>query len=147
MPNQNNTMLKYLFSVVFKDGTEYHQNQDDKSAIDPEKRSAFFDVAQRLEDVKSFTLNGEGRSYCVNLEDGGFSVNGNTIYLHEEQILAPARLIYWRKHTKQFQQFIDAETGEGMSKPEEIGSTLVYQIGWQSTDKDGKNYQHTINIQ
>src|SRR3990167_2816987 len=99
--------MKYLFEVEYKDGTFFKQNEEDVSLTDP-KRSAFFDIKQ--EEVKRFTLEGNGNTFCVDLTDGHFEVNGVSFFMHDES-LTYFRLIYFRRHRHQFNR----ETREELS--------------------------------
>lgn len=125
-------MMKYLFTVKYKDGSFYHQNAEDRSATEPDKRSCFFDVKQ--DEVATFTLEGEGHTYSVNLIDGHFEVNGVPFAMHEEA-LSGFRLIFFRQHTHNF------IAGSG----EEIKHDIVYRLGWQCT-VNGENVQRVMQI-
>lgn len=124
-------MLKYLFTATYNDGSTYIQTQEDKSILEPEKRSSFFDVDH--ERLVSFTLTGEGHTYSVNLHDGHFEVDGVPFYFHEEY-LRGFKLIFWRTHTHTHNQGSGAETHD-----------IVYKIGWQCL-VNGKNYQQIMLI-
>lgn len=128
-------MLKYLFTAEYKDGSIFHQNAEDKSSREPEKRSAFFDVRQ--EELKSFTLTGAGHSYKVDLSDGHFEVDGVPFRMHEEQDLSGFRIIFFRQHTHSFNQTREKTT--------EIAHDIVYRLGWQCTVK-GQNYKQVMQI-
>lgn len=128
--------LKYLFTATYEDGTVFHQSPDDRSSIEPEKRSAFFD-ALRIGETKKmvrFELKGQGHSYAVDLKDGHFEVDGVPVRMHED-LLEGFSLIFFRKHTHTFIQ----ETGK------EIGHQTVYRIGWQV--EGPRNYQQVMQIQ
>jgi|SRR5665213_344168 len=125
-------MLKYLFTAVYKDGTTYVQTPDDRSVIEPDKRSCFFDVKQ--DDVETFTLTGDGHSYLVDLRDGHFEIDGVPFQMHEEH-LSDFRLVFFRRHTHQYQQ----------STLSELSHEMVYRMGWQCT-VDGENYQEIMQI-
>lgn len=124
-------MLKYLFTVTYKDGSTYEQNSEDRSITEPEKRSCFFDVHQ--DDVATFTLKGDGHSYTVDLRDGHFEVDGVPFAMHEEK-LSNFRLVFFRHHTHGFNQAY-----------EELSHEIVYRMGWQCT-VDGENYQKVMQI-
>jgi len=123
--------MKYLFEVEYKDGTFFKQNEEDVSLTDP-KRSAFFDIKQ--EEVKRFTLEGNGNTFCVDLTDGHFEVNGVSFFMHDES-LTDFRLIYFRRHRHQFNR----ETRE------ELSHEVTFRFGWQAT-LDGKNIQRVMEI-
>jgi|SRR3989344_221862 len=122
--------MKYLFEVEYTDGTFFQQNKEDVSLTDP-KRSAFFDVKQ--EEVKRFTLKGPN-TFCVDLTDGHFEINGISIRLHDEQ-LSDFRLIYFRRHRHQFNLALEEKLHE-----------ITFRFGWQANDKDGKNVQRVMEI-
>lgn len=131
-------MLKYLFDVEFTDGTVYTQNADDRSVIDPEKRSCYYDVSKDVENgkqIKYFLLSDGINGYRVNLMDGSFMVNGATFKTHEEEDLNDFRLIYFRKHTHNFNQ-----------SNEELSHEIVFRMGWQANDSKGNNVQRVIEI-
>ena len=125
-------MLKYLFNVLYKDGTVYSQNVDDISVTDP-KRSCFYDV--RVEDVMVFELIGENKSVAVDLREGVFEVNGVEFLAHEDSDLTNFRLIFFRKHRHHFNVALEEKKHE-----------IWYRIGWQANDKDGKNVQRVLVI-
>jgi hypothetical protein len=118
--------LKYLFAAEYKDGSVFHQNAEDVSGIDP-KRSAFYDVQQ--DNLVTFSLIGDGKIHSVNLEDGGFEINGNKFFLHLDDELNNEKkeLIFFRRHKHDFN--IDMQ---------EIGHTVSYIIGWTAA---GKTYK------
>lgn len=130
-----NNQLKYLFSVQYKDGSVYQQNESDTSTIDPEKRSSFYDVAQRLNEVGTFTLVGDGHKYMVDLLSGLFAIDDVPFRMHEER-LEDYKLVFFRQHTHTY----NAETRE------ELDHKLVYRFGWQAKDKDDKNVERIMQI-
>jgi len=122
-------MLKYLFEVTYQDGSTFNQNLEDVSATDP-KRSAFFDV--ELDQVKTFSLVGDGHTYLVDLEDGHFEIDETPIWLHDQKLeLENFRLIFWRKHEHTWP---------------EGAHTICYQFGWQANHPDGENIQRVLEI-
>lgn len=125
-------MLKYLFTAEYTDGSVFVQNPEDRSQIEPEKRSAYYDIDHSK--LVKFSLQGEGHIYSVNLHTGHFEVDSVPFYMHEEN-LGGFKLIFFRRHTHQYNQ----ETKE------ELGHSIVYQIGWQCF-VNGKNYQKVMNI-
>jgi len=131
-----NKELKYLFTATFADGTVIEQTPEDRSAIDPEKRSQFFDVLEKEKQtpIVSFVLMGEGREYGVDLRDGHFEVN-RLPFRMMEGVMPEYRLIFFRRHTHDF------EVGSGSQTRHEV----VYRIGWQCT-VDGKNLQRVMEI-
>lgn len=129
--------LKYLFTATFADGTTIEQTPEDRSAIDPEKRSQFFDVLERSKSVKlvAFVLKGEGREYGVDLRDGHFEIDGVPFVMHEAPIPA-FELIFFRRHTHTFHQ--------GREKNTELAHDVVYRIGWKALHD--QNYQRVMQI-
>ena len=90
--------LDYLFTVLYKDGNTYQQTPEDVSVSDPLK-SCFFDIKQ--DEVKTFTLKGNGHTYLVSLEDGHFEIDGVSFKNHDE-VLTNFRLIFFRRHRHNF---------------------------------------------
>ncbi len=137
-------MLKYLFSVKFTDGTTYTQNADDRSLIEPEIRSCFYDVMQAIEKGKKieyFVLSDGKDSYLVDLIDGHFEVNGKGFFMHNRRDLTDFRIIFYRQHTRivfyrQQTHAVDIDEQE---------HEITYCLGWQTTE-DGKNTQRIMEI-
>ena len=130
----SNTMpLQYLFSVTSKDGTRYFQNKEDKSVTEPELRSSFYDVKQ--DEVQSFSVSDDNHTYAVGLSDGHFEVDGVTFFMHTDMELKDFRLVYYRQHTHSFN-----------SNATELDHVIVYCLGWQTNDKEGKNVQRIMTI-
>lgn len=136
------TPLKYHFTAVFADGSSICQQPDDRSAIDPEKRSQFYDVMQHAEvsPLVFFQLTtadyeaDEFHFYSVDLLDGHFEVDGIPFVMHEEEIAEPLRLIFFRHHTHGFNQ-----------NHEELAHQVSYHFGWQTT-VNGENLQRVMQI-
>ena len=85
-------MLKYYFTVLYKDGTKYEQNKQDVSLTDS-KRSCFFDVKQ--DEVLEFMLSDETKNVIVDLEDGSFYINDIKFFMHDQgEGLKDFRLIF-----------------------------------------------------
>ena len=128
-------MLKYLFTVQYKDGTRYEQNPADVSVKDPTK-SCYFDID--IPSVEVFCLaNRElNQIYAVDLETGKFAVNGSWLSLCDETI-SNKTLVYFRRVTKH----IDAGCGR------ELFNIIVYHIGWKGKNAEGKEVQYTLAIE
>ena len=125
-------MLKYLYTVIYNDGTEYKQNTEDKSITNFEK-SCFYDID--IDKVRSFRLDGNDHQFYVELKYGSFMIDGVRFALYEEPLENhKLRLIFFRKHTHTFSQGV------------EFDHTIVYRFGWQFTDDNGKNVQRVIEI-
>src|SRR4051794_11407218 len=98
----NQSQFTYLFFVEYADGTAFHQTPDDRSAIDPEKRSQFYDVLQSGQRIKRFSLVNKTNRITVDLTTGLFEINGLRVLLEGEKLPAiPERfdLIFYRQHT------------------------------------------------
>lgn len=127
--------LKYLFTVEYKDGSTYKQNEQDVSFQDS-SRSCFYDVAQRLDEVIKFSISGENNTFLVDMSDGSFEVNGTSFYMHDRDLtLRDARLIFYRQHTHK----VNASC-------EELSHDIVYCIGWQANDEKGNNIKRIMEI-
>jgi hypothetical protein len=108
--------LKYWFGVVYKDGSTFDQNEEDKSTVDP-LRSSYFDV--RLEDVVVFYIHDDESAYSVNLETGEFAVDGHHFRMHDDgEVSGRLELVFHRRHRHDF------------NGTTEIGHAVVYRIGW-----------------
>jgi hypothetical protein len=129
--------LKYLFSAHFKDGSVIRQTLEDVSNVDP-KKSAFFDVLQRIDDLVWFSLENGLTRYSVNLEDGRFAVESLPIEAQPSEQPMPEggkyKLIYWRDHKHVFNQ-------EWAEKSHEV----AYRFGWEYT-VDGKSWTQTMVV-
>ena len=123
--------LKFLFSVEYKDGTVYEQNAEDVSVSD-KKRSCFFDVKQ--DEVKRFSLWGDGNDYTVDLTDGHFEIAGVSFFMHSSPV-TNFRLIYFRRHYHDFSTDL-----------KQRAHRVEYHFGWQgnSEDEEGKNVQRVM---
>ena len=127
-------MLKYIFTAHFSDGTKLEQPVDDSSVLLPGEKSSFYDVLQREEDLIAFELNGEGHSYGVSLSDGHFVIDGVPFLMCENKV-EKLKLIYFRHHTHHFN-----------SGNEETAHEVVYRLGWQGIDQEGKACQEVMQI-
>jgi len=126
-------MLKYYFTVLYKDGTKYEQNKQDVSLTDS-KRSCFFDVKQ--DQVLEFMLSDETKDVIVDLEDGSFYINDIKFFMHDQgEGLKDFRLIFYRQHEHDFNL--------GM---EEVAHRIRYCIGWQTNDKNGNNVKRIMEF-
>jgi len=125
------TILKYLFTVVYDDGTEYIQSQDDVSISDP-LRSAFYDID--IDKVVTFTLNGNAHTYMVDLRSGQFEIDGALFIVGEQLSLDnPSRkLIYYRQHTHEYTLGL-----------QEIAHEVLFCMGWEIV---GTNIKRVIYI-
>lgn len=127
--------MKYLFQVTYKDGTVYLQNKEDASVTYPGSgKSCYSDL--KIDEIKSFFVFNEEHTYSVNLEDGHFEVDGVPFLMHTDPELTDYRLVYYRQHTHSFNQQSSAE----------LSHDIVFCIGWQANDKNGKNVQRIMTI-
>lgn len=142
--------LKYLFLAEYTDGTIQMQPHDDKSLLDPEKRSSFYDVLQSGKKIKKFSLIEDkllgGNKITVDLETGYFEVNGLSVLVESDKLpTTPDKfdLIFYRQHTHDFNAKYNSSGN--MEMPQEISHTIEYFLGWQCNIK-GKNYQAKIAV-
>jgi hypothetical protein len=143
-PNRkaNPMALKYLFTAIYNDGTSLLQTQDDVSSTG--EGSAFTDVQHdKLVEFRLFDVE-SGCEYGVDLTDGTFftkTSDGTVIPFRMTEVPAKdLRLIFFRRHTHHFMMNASEEPGE------ETGHTIVYRLGWQGNDHEGKNVQHVIEF-
>ena len=122
--------LQYLFKATYLDGTVYLQTPEDTSCTDP-KRSCFFDL--KLDQLKTFQLEGNGHTYLVDLADGHFEVDGVPFRFHEYP-LTEIKLVYFRRHTHNFNIAM-----------EEQSHTMCFRFGWQA-DENGKQVQRIMEL-
>lgn len=131
-------MLKYLFTAIYNDGTEYNQTPEDISVQNPTK-SCFFDVDQ--ERLVRFILRCEGKIISVDLSNGEFWINGISLsgikfnkddaeYSFENLSSSKLRLIYFRRRTV-------------LSNSPYVDTS--YLIGWQTTI-DGRNVKRILEF-
>lgn len=127
-------MLKYLFTVLYKDGTKYQQNEQDVSLTD-EKRSCFFDVNQ--DEVIEFMLSDGKKDFIVDIEDGSFYVNDIKFFMHDQgEGLKDFRLIFYRQHEHDF----------NVGSMQETDHRIKYCIGWQTNDANGNNIKRIMEV-
>lgn len=118
--------LKYLFRCYFRDGSKVYQTLEDISSSDP-KKSAYFDVVQRLNEVETFTITDGRTSATVDLCDGSFTVNGAKFFTEYRGVPrgTSLELVYFRRRTESF----NAATRQP------VRSTCEFHIGWKSGDQ------------
>lgn len=138
------TELRYLFEAHLKDGTVIRQTPEDVSTAEPLTRSAFYDVAQRIDEVVYFGLHNDRYSYVVDLRDGHFEING--VPFSAQPVTSPRiveggkfKLVYFRDHQQEL-----VMSANGSARP---GNHYhQYRMGWEYTDPLGQIYQQTIVI-
>ncbi|HYD35550.1 MAG TPA: hypothetical protein VD999_05760 [Vitreimonas sp.] len=141
--------LKYLFTAFFEDGHVISQTPEDVSTIDPEKRSAFFDVLEYEKKSKLMAfnlLNPVLKEYIeVNLNTGEFDVHGIKINIADQNFepTEPLRLVYFREtRIESDVKMIAGQKDDLLAQRFYVNN---YFIGWQTT-VDGKNVQRTIAL-
>lgn len=141
--------LKYLFTATFEDGSQIRQTLEDRSELEPEKRSAFYDVLKRAETTPlvSFALTEHerpGTTFSVDLRDGHFEHNGvafdvsDGLDSNEKGTISAwshRQIVFWRRHTH------EVRVADGA----ELNHSIRYDLGWQA-NVGGKNYQRIIHI-
>ena len=142
--------LKYLFIAYFTDGTKIVQGPSDRSEIDPEKRSAFYDVMQAIEKgkkLKYFVIQNIDNTISVNLTNGIFNINGLKVLLESEKLPAMPDhfdLIYYRQWTRNIDVTYSKTSGNVVNTGNE-SSFCEYFIGWKC-NINGKSYQQKIGV-
>lgn len=134
--------LKYLFGVQYKDGSTYLQTPKDESVSEEGKKlkkSAFFDVL--LDEVHKFWIYDAHNVYTVNLFDGSFEVNGVRFYQHDQNY-DEYRLVYFRRHIDQF-----LVGTSSFYEGKKISEKIMYVIGWQTNDKEGKSVKRFLMVE
>lgn len=137
--------MKYIFRAHYKDGTFYQQNLEDKSIIDPERRSCFYDINHDKLNYFELFNDLEEKTYIVNL------INGEIIIKIKDQImripppkekLNNFRIIYFRRKEIGINYFFENERGEVSSE-----KVLYYILGWQANTENGENKQFIMEIE
>lgn len=144
-------ILTHLFEAHMRDGSVIAQTPEDRSALDPALRSAFFDVAQRIDDVEVFVLRGPDHFYLVDLRDGHFEVDGVPFWAQPVTSNCiprggKIRLVYFRDHQQDV--LVTGTVREDLSVDEhhQLGDHRVaYRIGWEY-EAGGKTYMQTIVV-
>jgi hypothetical protein len=119
--------LEYLFTAVYKDGSEYSQNTKDISINNPDK-SCFYDL--KLDEIRYFKLRNGIDSYILDLAAGTFIFNEARFKL-TDAILREFKLIYFRKVT------LDTVTDNAIVK---------YILGYSAKTDANQEVTHTIII-
>ena len=128
MTKSNN--LKYLYRVVYNDGTIYDQNVEDISVSNPDK-TCYSDV--KVDQVHYFTLSDGIHSYTLDLKDGGFSINGSgKLYLHVGELFH-IKLAHFRRVTLS----IHDDTNR---------YSVNFVLGYDARDAEGKAVHNSIII-
>lgn len=100
--------LRYIFIAQFEDGSQYAQDEDDKSQFF-EGKSAFYDILyltgrltgspEKIQVVTWFYLTDKRNYYTVCLLDGHFEINGFAFQAHpKDMIISGADLIFFREY-------------------------------------------------
>ncbi len=130
-------MHKFLFEVTLSDGSMIQESSDDKSQS-TEGKNAFYDVLQRMDDVKYFCLRDScNHTLSIDLTSGQFELNGQVFGAQDPSFDLPPntqrRLIYFRR----VHQFLCTDGSSG--------TRIEYHCGWQAT-VEGKNHQITVSV-
>jgi len=150
MPNAIN--LRYLFEAHLKDGTVIRQTPEDVSTAEPLTRSAFYDVAQRIDEVRVFGLYNDKHTYIVSLEDGHFEIDG--VPFSAQPVTSPCiaeggkfKLLYFRDHQQEIHVSAKVEEDGSVTETRTAGEHYhQYRMGWEYTDPRGRVYHQTIVI-
>lgn len=136
--------LKYLFIAEYEDGSTHEQTPEDKSKIEPDKRSEYFDVLQSGKKVIRFSLVGDGNRLTVDLLDGTFTLNG--VRFLAESIKLPIKpefeLLFYRQHTHDFNAQYQGEVQKSIKETDHF---VEYFIGWKC-NISGKEYAQKIAL-
>ena len=146
--------LKYLYTVTFKDGRVYQQNQEDTSLTEPDKRSCFFDIQADVDklNIATFVLKGDGHEYGVDLRDGHFEIDGKPFFMHDghlhylptgKAVMMPfqnLKLVFFRNHRHQIRA--DMATGESR----ELDHNIIYRMGWEAKASCGHGDERIMQI-
>lgn len=138
-------LLKYIFEVHYANGDVYRQNQEDISVGEDKTKSCWTDILSNKEPIRAFFLFNNEDTYCVNLEDGHFEVNGKPFFLHAEEHLTDFSIVYFRnvKIQQEFGSTLDGsgQTVADITKP--IGAPIritSFNFGWEKVVKvNGKD--------
>lgn len=141
--------FRWLFTAHFSDGSIEQTAED----VLPTSNQ-FKPVIERLDDLLAFDLRrvGSDEIVTVDLKTGAFIVNGTPMHLHEQNFepsFYKLKLVYFRE--KREQANAEATVGEdGAVDYGKYSPTRSYVnryfIGWQTTDKAGKNHQVTLAV-
>jgi hypothetical protein len=149
-------VFKYMFGVLFSDGTQYNQTYNDVSVQGEEAGSSFSDVVTRLNDVVLFQLAGCGNRFTVDLRDGHFEVNGIPVMVGDPTVTIPPntkrKLVYFRRTTQTRETDVQCvgHDAEGKALYSPIGQRnvehRVFHFGWQ-VEIGGRNHTVTMAVQ
>jgi hypothetical protein len=156
-------VLEYLWQAHLLDETHIFQNEADVSAIDPEKRSAFYDlclhddegnsvtdcdgIAIARPDIAFFGITNGRHTWVVDLRDGHFEVNGLSFRADPWALLPDAfpdggtyRLVFFLDREQKITTFED-------KRPSLVeDSILGYRLGWVYELPDGRRWKQTIVV-
>jgi len=126
----------YYFTAELRNGSRIHQDRFDRSKTEPLTRTAFWDVQQRISEVRRFNLISRDKRHLhfVDLLDGHFETDGQVIVSPYGE-LTNYRPIYFRRCQQVWE-------GGVLSYPR----IAAYFIGWQANDETGKNFQMSLEI-
>lgn len=120
-------MLKYTFHAYMRDGSVIRQTPEDVSP-NALGKSAFWDVAERLDDVCVFSLNhGDELSVLVRLHDGAFYFGGGGWFYASSAGMQERPLPAGGRFRLQYFRRVSREIRQG---GETLPIVTSYNIGW-----------------
>lgn len=143
--------LKYLFIAEFSDGSQYVQDKNDVSKLDP-KRSQFYDVLQSGKKIVKFSLvyrlfGVQTDTWTVDLVQGTFEHNGKPFGVQLDQGhvgIKDFTLYFFRNHERDLSVTYDLESGNVL-KAKNAGHRIKYLLGFTYEFK-GAEYKRVIEI-
>lgn len=137
-------MFTYLFVATFTDGSEIRQTQEDRSTLEPEGRTAFYDVLNSGKEIQEFSL--------VRASDGAVMITvvpATGIFKCEAIVVGkldvhnadgPAEVVYSRR----VQQSFDTNAADQIIAHTRT-EILCYNIGLRIY-RDGQELAHTLKL-
>lgn len=121
----------YKFSVVYKDGSTYTQNDQDVSVKNPEY-SCFHDVV--VDQVQEFTVGDSSKYLSVELTNGLFKTQDIDWFKVHNEELKDFKLVYFKRNTL------------ALSDEMASGSSTTYFIGWEAVTPDGQTVRKEMAL-
>lgn len=121
---------KYLYRIIYKDGTHYDQNANDISVANSDK-SCYYDV--KPNDVNYFLLSDGISSWMLDLRDGGFSVNGEPKFYLTTEALTDIKILHYRRVVMNLED-------------DKKAITVNYILGYTAKTLEGAAVSHHIVI-
>lgn len=120
------------FEAEYINGDFYIQTQDDKSTH-TEGKNSFYDVLQRLDEVKRFhIIKDDNTRHTVDLESGSFGINGVFFSIYEEgkqPVIKKRKLIYFESKQQDLYQVVEMQA-DGSVKTKETRLAEPIHTGW-----------------